>query len=639
MCMNLWETVSIGDLKLDNRLVMLATHLSYCDEDGLVTDKLVEFYRERAKHKPGLIIVGGCYTEHLGMSTPTMIGISKDDHIEGLQRLTEAIHSHEVPVSAQLYHAGRYAHSIVLGQQAVSASEVKSRLTRETPRALTLDEISLTIENFGNAAERAKKAGFDSVEILGSAGYLINQFLAEATNKRTDEYGGDFESRSRFPLEVVDRVRKSVGANFPILYRISGEDFVLGGLTLDDNKILAPKLVEKGVDCLNVTGGWHETRVPQITMDVPRGGYAYLAEGIASVVDVPVVACNRINSVSVAERILSRGNVQLIGMSRGFLADPELPTKAKSGQHQLTCPCIACNQGCLDNVFKLEPVTCTLNPLAGYETERVLGPTGKGRIAIVGGGPAGMETARVLTLRGFDVTLYEMSERLGGLLQLAAKVPGRGEFAAYVSYMGRELMHLGVEIHLSEQASVDTLVAGEFDCVVVATGTVASAPSIDGVEMSHVTTAYDAISLGLDNLGDVAIVGGGALGCYTALYLASRADSVHIFESDEALGVDLGRTTRWVILKGLREKGIYMHTNAKVTEIDSRYSSVLIDGKYEQVDAQTVVLATKPQPQDRILKQLETTSLRIEVVGSIKRAMDLLEVIHEAYNFANSFQL
>jgi len=388
-----------------------------------------------------------------------------------------------------------------------------------------------------------------------------------------------------------------------------------------------------------VTGGWHETRVPQITMDVPRGGYAYLAEGIAGVVDVPVIACNRINSVSVAERILSRDLVQLIGMSRGFLADPELPTKARSGQHQLTRPCIACNQGCLDKVFMIEHVTCALNPLAGYETERELDPPGEGRIAVIGGGPAGMETARVLTLRGFDVTVYEKSERLGGLLHLAAKVPGRGEFAAYVSYMERELKHLRVDVRLNESASVEKLVDESYDCIVVATGTVAGAPAIDGVEMSHVTTAYDVISLGLDNLGDVIIIGGSALGCYTALYLAPRADSVHIFESDEALGVDLGRTTRWVIMKGLKEKGIHMHTNANATEIDSKHTFVIIDGVYEKVKAQTVVLATKPQPQDRILKRLKQTSLRIEVVGSIRGSMDLLEVIHEAYKFANSFQL
>jgi len=256
---NLWESVSIRNLELDNRLVMLATHMSHCDEDGIVTDKLVEFYRERARHKPGLIIVGGCYTEHLGRGTPTMIGISKDSHIEGLRRLTDAVHSHDVPVSAQLYHAGRYAHSIVLGQQAVSASEVKCRLTRETPRALTPEEITQTVDNFGISAKRAKNAGFDAVEIIGSAGYLINQFLAEATNKRTDEYGGDFESRSRFPLEIVTQVRKAVGPKFPILYRMSGDDFVPNGLTLEDNKILAPRLVKNGVDCLNAVSYTHLT--------------------------------------------------------------------------------------------------------------------------------------------------------------------------------------------------------------------------------------------------------------------------------------------------------------------------------------------------------------------------------------------
>jgi 2,4-dienoyl-CoA reductase (NADPH2) len=637
--MKILEPITIGDLELDNRLIMLATHLGYCDEDGIVTDKLVEFYKERARHRPGMIIVGGCYTEHLGMSSPTMMGISREEHIEGLKKLTDTIHAYDVPVAAQLYHAGRYGYSIVLGQQAVSASEVKCRLTRETPRSMTLYEIAKTIDNFGLAARRAKNAGFDSVEIIGSAGYLINQFLAKATNKRTDEYGGDFEARSRFPLEIVERVRKAVGTKLPILYRMSGEDFVPDGVKLEDNKILAPRLVEKGVDCLNVTGGWHETRVPQITMDVPRGGYTYLAEGISSVVDIPVIACNRINNIRLAERILSRGNVQLIGMSRGFIADPEIPTKARSGQYHLIRPCIACNQGCLDKVFMIEHVTCAINPLAGFEAVRELGPPGEGRIAIVGGGPAGMECARVLSLRGYDVTLYEQAKRLGGLLTLAAKIPGRGEFAAYIAFMEHELKRLGVDIWTGKQASVDSLMKDGFDCAVVATGTVAGAPAIDGVEMSHVTTAYDAISLELDNLGDVAIVGGAALGCYTALYLASHADSVHIFDSDELLGVDLSRTTRWVIMKGLREKGIHMHKNTKVTEIDSKYITVLSDGKYKQVRVDTVVIATRPQPQERILKRLQRTSLRAEVAGSVKKSMNLLEVIHDSYDLANSLQL
>lgn len=637
--MKLWESTRIGDLDLPNRLVMLATHMSHCEENGIITDRLINFYRERARHKPGLVIIGGCYTEHLGMSTPTMIGISKDEHIEGLRNLVDTIHQFNVPVAAQLYHAGRYAHSIIIGQQTVSASTEMCRLTRETPRALTIEEISQTVENFGLAARRAKDAGFDSIEIIGSAGYLINQFLAEATNKRTDAYGGSFESRSRFALEIVEKVRSIVGPNFPILYRMSGEDFVPDGLTLDDNKILAPKLVAHGVDCFNITGGWHETRVPQITMDVPRGGFAYLAEGIAEVVDVPVIACNRINSVSIAERILSRGKVQLIGMSRGLIADPELPTKSKTGRKQFTRPCIGCNQGCLDKVFMIEPVTCAINPLAGYEVERTLGPKSSGNIAIVGGGPAGMESARVLAMRGFIVTIYEEKSRLGGLLNLASKVPGRGEFAAYISYMERELKQLGVRVLLNTKATVKILTNADFDYVILATGTLAGAPPIDGVEMSHVTSAYDAISLCLDNLGNVAIIGGTALGCYTALYLAQRSDSVHIYDEEEALGVDLGRTTRWVILKALKEKGVQMNTRTRVTEIYKKSLSILAKGVADRVPANTVVIATRPQPHDRLLKQLEKTDLRVEMVDPEFRTMNLLEIVHNAYDFSNNLKL
>jgi len=633
--MTLWTPLEINGLRLDNRLIMLATHLGMCDKDGAVTDQLVEFYRERARYGPGMIIVGGCYTEHLGMSGPTMIGISRDEHVEGLSRLTEAIHEHGVPVGAQLYHAGRYAHSLILGQRAVSASGVKCRLTRETPRPLTVEEIAKTVDNFGRAASRAKEAGFDSVEIIGSAGYLINQFMARATNRRKDEYGGSLERRARFALEVVRSVREAVGSGFPVFYRISGEDFVPDGMTLEDNKIIAPWLVDAGVDVLSVTGGWHETRIPQITMDVPRGGYTYLAEGLSEVVDVPVVACNRINSVTIADRIIARGKVQLVGMSRGLIADPQLPVKDKSGQRPLTRPCIACNIGCLDRVFMIEPVTCALNPQAGYERERVLGEKGHGTVTVIGGGPAGMEASRVLALRGFTVTLFEEHDRLGGGLRLAARVPGRGEFAAYVSYMERELARLGVTVRTSTLATADTIVSGSYDHVVVATGTLASSPTIDGVELGQVTTAYDVLEHRLSLKGNIAVVGGRALGCHASLFIASPEATVNIFDEDDAIGVDIGRTTRWVILKHLEEKGVTLLPKTRVAEIEEKTITILKEGVYIEVETDAVVLATEPQPRDRLIQQLSKRGIDAVAIGSVNEPMNLLHTIHSAFDTAN----
>ena len=634
----LMESTSIGSLHLENRLVMLATHLSYCEE-GQVSQKLIDFYVERARYRPGLIIIGGCYTEHLGMSTPTMIGISDDKHIPGLRNLVSEIHAYHVPVAAQLYHAGRYAHSLVLGESAVSASAVPCRLTRETPKELTLDEIQKTVSNFGAAAARAKSAGFDAVEILGSAGYLINQFLASVTNQRKDTYGGTLEARAKFAIEVVESVRKGVGLGFPVIYRMGGEDFVAGGNTLADNKKLAPWLVKAGIDCINVTGGWHETRVPQITMDVPRGHYAYLAEGIAESVRVPVIACNRINSATVAEHILSRGKVSLIGMSRGLIADPELPDKIRSGHPELVRPCIACNQGCLDRVFMIEPLECAINPEAGFEKERSLGPRGSGNIAVVGAGPAGMEVSRVLQLRGFNVTLYDSHATLGGLLRLAARIPGRGEFAAYVSHMFQELKRQGVGFRLGITANAASLLSDSYDCVVCATGTIPVSPPIDGVEEPHVMSACDVIELAPSDLGRVSVIGGGMVGCYTALFLASNAESVDLFEASDRIGAGLGRSTRWVILKSMHEKGVQIHKNTEVSQITSRYLLAVEAGESSTYSADTVVAATGSAPRDRLVEQLRHAGMRVETVGSLGGAGSLLECIHQAYKFANALSL
>ncbi len=636
--MMLLEPIRVGSLNLENRLIFLATHLGYCDTGGMVNDRVIEFYRERAKYHPGLIIVGGCFTEHFGRSGPTMLGISMADHVPGLTKLTKVIHDYEVPVAAQLYHAGRYSHELFIGNKPVSASSEYSRLFKSEPRPLTKDEITGTVENFGGAAERAREAEFDAVEIIGSAGYLINQFMARATNKRNDEYNGDLRARARFAIEVVESVRDHVGKDFTIFYRMSGDDFVPNGTTLEDNKQLAPWLVDAGVDCFNVTGGWHETRIPQTTMDVPRGHFAYLAEGIAEVVDVPVVACNRINSPTIAERILKRGKAQLIGMSRGLIADPEFPEKIRAGRVSEIRSCIGCNLGCLDNVFLLEPVICAINPIAGYEYERKLGPAGTGNIAVIGGGPAGMETARILRLRGFNVTLYEKEKRLGGLLNLASKVPLRGEFATYVVHMERELNRLGINILFGKEATVNEILEKKYDFVICATGTIASAPPIDGVELPHVTSAYDLIGKNLEGSRNVSILGGNALGCYAALDLSTKAKSVKLFTLGERIGDDIGLSTRWVILKALKDRKVKIRED-KIEQITSTYLMIDDDEETTLVKSNLVVTATSPQPRNRLFEKLNSAGVSVESVGSVKRTMNLLECIHDAFEFANSFTL
>ncbi len=618
---------------------MLATHLSYCSDEGMVSNKMLKFYEERARHKPGLIVVGGCFTEHLGMGSPTMIGISKDEHIPGLRELVNIIHSYDVPVLAQLYHAGRYAYSFILGEQAVSASAIPSRITKETPRELSIDEINQTVNNFGIAAKRAKSAGFDGVEIIGSAGYIINQFLALATNKRIDEYGGSLEQRVRFPIEIIKSVRKCIGNDLAIFYRMSGEDFVEDGLTLNDNKIIAPLIENAGIDCFDVTGGWHEARIPQITMDVPRGHYAYLAEGIADSVSVPVVACNRINSPTIAERILQREKVQLIGMSRALIADPSFPSKVRHNKFNQILPCIGCNLGCLDMVFTLQPLTCALNPQAGYEGERKNGSKGEGSIGVIGAGPSGIVAAKNLSDRGFDVTLYEKEKVIGGSLTLASRVPGRGEFAAYIGYMWKELRRLGVSIRTGINIRVNTPALQSHDMILCATGALPTAPEIDGVEMPHVITVVDMIRNRTVMSGIVGILGSDAIACYGALYAAKTADEIHMFPMGERLGSNIGRSTRWVIMKDLRNHGVQIHDDFEVTSITDQY--LMIDGsEYSNLfKVDSIVLGYPPIPDSYLADSLQKRGFRVESIGNATKVENLLECIHNTFLFTSEISI
>ena len=445
--------MEIKGVKLRNRIVMTAMHLNYTP-DGRVSTGWSASTRNGPKAGPGMIIVGGCIIDdYAGASW--LIDIRSDETVEGHSMLVDTLKKHGAAAACQLYHAGRYVHSVTIGnKQAIAPSAVRSRFTNEMPREMTRAEIGEVVQHYADAAARAKQAGYDCVEVLAAAGYIISQFLSPVTNLRTDEYGGSWENRMRFGLEVADAVRQAVGPDFFVSFRIAGHDFMEGGNTNREAALFAAELEKHGADMINVTGGWHETRVPQLPMSLPRGGLAFLAAGVKKMVSVPVVACNRINDVFVADEILRMGMSDLVGMARGLIADPFLPEKAASGHYDQISHCIGCNQGCFDHVMFLKPVTCTINPRAGRELElpQTMAPVTK-RVAVVGGGPAGMKAAVIAANRGHHVTLFEKQDVLGGQLNLAAVPPGREEFYTAIEDLDSQLEWEGVEVRMETEAT------------------------------------------------------------------------------------------------------------------------------------------------------------------------------------------
>ena len=555
MFKKLFEPGKIGSLEIRNRIIMPAIHLGYAEKNGAVTQKIIDFYVERAKGGVGLIIVGGCYVDVLGMGLDNMLGLHEDRLIEGYVKLVEAVKKHGAKIGAQLFHAGRYAYSRVIGAQPVAPSSIPSRMTGETPRELTIEEIKDLEEKYGEAALRAKKAGFDMVEILASTGYLVSEFLSPVTNKRTDMYGGPLENRMRFLLEIVETVRKKVGSDFPISCRVSIDELMKGGNTVEEGKKIVQALENAGVNVINSYAGWHESPRPLITMHVSRGEFVHLAEEVKKVVKIPVIAAVRINNPFLAEEIIASGKADFVCMGRPLIADPELPKKALEGKVEDIRPCIACNQGCLDRVFTGLSVECCVNAAVGREAEAKIEPTSKPKkVVVVGGGPGGMEAARVAALRGHKVILYEKNSRLGGQLNLASKPPGREEIQNIVNYLSTQLNKLGVEVKLGVEADVKLIEDLKPDVVIVASGVVPIIPEVEGIEKSNVFLAHDVLAEKVKVGDKVVVVGGGGVGCGVAEFLAQKGKNVTIVEMLEKLARDVGITTRWIVLLRLRQK-------------------------------------------------------------------------------------
>jgi len=656
----LFTPIKVGSLELKNRIVMPAMHY-LASWEGMVLPHHVDYFAERARGGAALIIIGGCTIDETSGAV-NMLSAKDDKFIPGLAGLAKEVHAHGAKIAAQLYHAGRYSHSMFMGgKQSVSSSPIRSRFTGETPRELSIPEIKQVQRNYALAAARIQRAGFDAVEVIASAGYLISQFLSPLVNRRRDEYGGDFENRMRFGLEVIAEVRREVGSDFPIIVRVAGNEFMDGGLANEEARLFSRGIEKAGANMINVTGGWHETRVPQITMGLPRGGFVYLAQGIKQAVSIPVMACNRISDPILADRILRDGQADLIGFARGLIADPELPNKAREGRFDEINYCIACNQGCFDPIFEGKPQTCLVNARAGAERKRAIEPvSSRKKVMVIGGGPAGMEAARVAALRGHEVCLYEKNECLGGQLPLAAAPAGREEFLTFVRYLEGQMKKLNVTVHMGTEATPLQVDREKPEVVIVATGAEPAIPGIKGADRPNVVLAWDVLSGKADTGKEVVIIGGGAVGLETALLLARKgtidADTLYFLTINQAekpetiqgllcrglkkvtvlemlkrAGQDIGRSTRWAILQDLSRLGVRTLSKALAKEITERGVVIEREGREELIPGDTVVLATGAKPVNSLYDQIKSRVGEIHVIGDAKNPRKALEAVAEGF--------
>jgi 2,4-dienoyl-CoA reductase (NADPH2) len=660
----LFEPISIGPITVPNRIVMTAMHLNYTPV-GQVTDQLVDFYRARARGGAGLIILGGAAIDEQASGMDNFLSIMNDRDIEGLKRFADAMREEGSTSAVQLYMAGAYSFCGMRGLPVLAPSAYVSAFSRQQTTPMTVEDIERVQDDFVQGARRAKEAGFDAVEVLASAGYLISQFLSPKTNKREDEYGGPLENRLRFGREVIEKVRAAVGPETALIVRVAGNDFVPGSNTNAEAKVFAEVCRDAGADLINVTGGWHESRVPQITMDLPQAGFMYLARGIKEVVDVPVAGCNRINDPVLAEDLLMEGSADMVGVARGFIADPEFGVKAKAGRYDEIRRCVACNQRCFDHVFMLRPVGCMVNPRAGREAETELAPADSPKkILVVGGGPAGCEFAMTAAQRGHKVTILEREDALGGQVRWFAPATRKPEFLNIFRYYETMLAKQGVEVRTGVEAGPELVSREKPDLVVVATGAAPFKPPVEAVDEPYVVQAWDVLRGTAVRGGNIVVIGGGSVGLEAAVYLASKGTispqqlyflTLHRAETPEVLhelitrgvnkvtviemapkvGQDIGPSTRWVLMKDLRARGIALITRATMKEISpDKVVYTDAEGRDTEIPADTVVLAMGSRPENSLAEALEGSGVEVRVIGDASGVGKIGDAVSAGFDLA-----
>ncbi|WP_328897682.1 NADPH-dependent 2,4-dienoyl-CoA reductase [Streptomyces sp. NBC_00236] len=650
---HLLSPLDLGFTTLPNRVLMGSMHIGLEEvENGF--ERMAAFYAARARGGVGLMVTGGIAPNERACSLPG--GAKMTTEAEAAQHavVTSAVHEAGGRIAMQILHFGRYAHHPGL----VAPSAIQAPISGFVPHALTDDEVESTIEDFVTAASLARSAGYDGVEIMGSEGYLINEFIASATNHREDRWGGSYENRIRFPVEIVRRVRERVGSDFILIYRLSMLDLVPGGSSLEEVVQLAREIEAAGATIINTGIGWHEARIPTIATSVPRGAFTWVTEKVRGAVSVPLVTSNRINTPEVAEGILAAGRADMVSMARPFLADPDFVAKASEGRADAINTCIGCNQACLDHVFSGKVTSCLVNPRACHETELTLSPTRtRKRVAVVGAGPAGLACAVTAAERGHAVTLFDAAEEIGGQLNVARRVPGKEEFDETLRYFRTRLTEEKVELRLGAAVGAGEL--DGFDEVVLATGVTPRTPAIPGVDHPSVVSYLDVLRHGAPVGDRVALVGAGGIGFDVAEFLTDGGDAasldpeaffrqwgvdteyrergglgtaerpksartVHLLQRKASkVGAGLGKTTGWIHRTELRHRGVTMIAGVGYERIDDEGLHVTVDGEQHLLPVDTIVLCAGQEPRRDLYEELLAAGRPAHLIGGADVAAEL----------------
>ncbi|MFJ9408432.1 FAD-dependent oxidoreductase [Streptomyces sp. NPDC101393] len=652
---HLMSPLDLGFTTLPNRVLMGSMHVGL-EEAPRGFERMAEFYATRARGGVGLMVTGGIAPNEAGR--PWEAGAALTTEAEAAQHriVTDAVHREGSRIAMQILHFGRYAHHAGL----VAPSALQAPISRHTPHALTDDEVEQTVEDFVRAAALAQSAGYDGVEIMGSEGYLINEFIVSATNRREDRWGGSYENRMRFPVEIVRRVRERVGEDFILIYRLSMLDLVPGGSSLDEVITLARAVEAAGATIINTGIGWHEARIPTIATSVPRGAWAWVTKQVMGAVSVPLVTSNRINTPEVAEQLLADGHADLISMARPLLADPDFVVKAQEGRADAINTCIGCNQACLDHTFSGKITSCLVNPRACHETELVLAPTRRQkRIGVVGAGPAGLACAVAAAERGHEVTLFDAADRIGGQLNIARKVPGKEEFDETLRYFRQQLEQWKIDVRLGEAVTAETLAAHGFDETVLATGVTPRDPGIPGSDHPSVVSYLDVLRDGAHVGERVAVIGAGGIGFDVAEFLTDGGSgtgqdpaeffrqwgvdtgygtpgglaaprrpapprAVHLLQRKASkVGAGLGKTTGWIHRTELRHRGVTMVAGAEYHLIDDAGLHLSVDGERRVIEVDTVVLCAGQEPRRELYDTLCAAGLAVHLIGGADVAAEL----------------